>query len=599
MTRAWRGLQATILHEWRGRGAGMARACPVPPGREHDTTLLENPNSGIWQPTEQSWAQRCSIPATTVASDKRWRTLSPRERTVAYDAPPRQGYISQLGICCFSKWNKKELPCPANALHPRVKPRWDDNTERSGAAGGLPPTAPTIITYTQSGRREGGPTSLRLTLLHPPSPTVLTKQEHIVSIRTSCGTEYRVPNRVPRARRRLLAAALRGGGGTPPTKGACRSPAGPRSVVPAGFPDSLDTPSSFSGEQEETVRRDVGNPGRSGQKFPRAVENHGMLPNERLGASAHHSSSHLVGGNGVPWDFARGICDRDRAGQERRTPPHQRWRLMWCGKLTGGGGGGGICDRDRAGQPPLPSAPPTRPGRRARAGWTRHEARVSAPESAQGFTITPPLFVPAPAAAGRAGRLMWCGTLAWKGFCLARVPSISRAAADRAASGQIPARGQTPARGQRLDTSIRCAPGPILLTTTLVRDVPASAHRFTYRVGKRQRTRTGHGPDAGRTIYFEETDADRTRTGRGRGRFGHQCTASPSLPPPHTTHTDTLLRGRPCPGEGEMAAPAPVSLNSIVRPAFGPCPLSFLPGVMLAYARPLPPYFPGQQGGGT
>eukprot|EP00661_Eupelagonemidae_sp_cell13_P023151 gene23151-biopygen1237 len=36
---------------------------------------------------------------------------------------------------------------------------------------------------------------------------------------------------------------------------------------------------------------------------------------------------------------------------------------------------------------------------------------------------------------------------------------------------------------------------------------------------KRQRTRTGRGPDAGRTIEFEETDADRTRTGRGRGRF--------------------------------------------------------------------------------
>eukprot|EP00661_Eupelagonemidae_sp_cell13_P025583 gene25583-biopygen13534 len=36
---------------------------------------------------------------------------------------------------------------------------------------------------------------------------------------------------------------------------------------------------------------------------------------------------------------------------------------------------------------------------------------------------------------------------------------------------------------------------------------------------KRQRTRTGRGPDAGRTIEIEETDADRTRTGRGRGRW--------------------------------------------------------------------------------
>eukprot|EP00661_Eupelagonemidae_sp_cell13_P018883 gene18883-biopygen914 len=34
-----------------------------------------------------------------------------------------------------------------------------------------------------------------------------------------------------------------------------------------------------------------------------------------------------------------------------------------------------------------------------------------------------------------------------------------------------------------------------------------------------RRTRTGRGPDAGRTIEFEEADADRTRTGRGRGRF--------------------------------------------------------------------------------
>eukprot|EP00661_Eupelagonemidae_sp_cell13_P012936 gene12936-biopygen23009 len=34
---------------------------------------------------------------------------------------------------------------------------------------------------------------------------------------------------------------------------------------------------------------------------------------------------------------------------------------------------------------------------------------------------------------------------------------------------------------------------------------------------KRQRTRTGRGPDAGRTIEFEGTDADRTRAGRGRG----------------------------------------------------------------------------------
>eukprot|EP00661_Eupelagonemidae_sp_cell13_P017345 gene17345-biopygen21870 len=32
MARAWRGLLATIGHEWRGRGAGVARAFPVSPG---------------------------------------------------------------------------------------------------------------------------------------------------------------------------------------------------------------------------------------------------------------------------------------------------------------------------------------------------------------------------------------------------------------------------------------------------------------------------------------------------------------------------------------------------------------------------------------
>eukprot|EP00661_Eupelagonemidae_sp_cell13_P015579 gene15579-biopygen9724 len=35
------------------------------------------------------------------------------------------------------------------------------------------------------------------------------------------------------------------------------------------------------------------------------------------------------------------------------------------------------------------------------------------------------------------------------------------------------------------------------------------AHRPPW--GKRQRTRTGRGPDAGRTIEIKETDADRTR----------------------------------------------------------------------------------------
>eukprot|EP00661_Eupelagonemidae_sp_cell13_P007444 gene7444-biopygen16552 len=53
---------------------------------------------------------------------------------------------------------------------------------------------------------------------------------------------------------------------------------------------------------------------------------------------------------------------------------------------------------------------------------------------------------------------------------------------------------------------------------------------------KRQRTRTGRGPDAGHTIEFEEADADRTRTGRGRGRFSlgftHFINTIPALFPP-------------------------------------------------------------------
>eukprot|EP00661_Eupelagonemidae_sp_cell13_P014172 gene14172-biopygen5094 len=48
---------------------------------------------------------------------------------------------------------------------------------------------------------------------------------------------------------------------------------------------------------------------------------------------------------------------------------------------------------------------------------------------------------------------------------------------------------------------------------------PPRRSSTAYPWGKRQRTRTGRGPDAGRTIEFEETGADRTRTGRGRGRF--------------------------------------------------------------------------------
>eukprot|EP00661_Eupelagonemidae_sp_cell13_P015873 gene15873-biopygen21746 len=52
----------------------------------------------------------------------------------------------------------------------------------------------------------------------------------------------------------------------------------------------------------------------------------------------------------------------------------------------------------------------------------------------------------------------------------------------------------------------------LLYPVYLVPGVPAAW-------GKRQRTRTGRGPDAGRMLEFKDTDADRTRTGRGRGRF--------------------------------------------------------------------------------
>eukprot|EP00661_Eupelagonemidae_sp_cell13_P007351 gene7351-biopygen7544 len=54
--------------------------------------------------------------------------------------------------------------------------------------------------------------------------------------------------------------------------------------------------------------------------------------------------------------------------------------------------------------------------------------------------------------------------------------------------------------------------------------------------GKRQRTRTGRGPDAGRTIEFEETDADRTRTGRGRGRFSQVHPPTRVSPAPRYVH---------------------------------------------------------------
>eukprot|EP00661_Eupelagonemidae_sp_cell13_P023514 gene23514-biopygen7301 len=47
----------------------------------------------------------------------------------------------------------------------------------------------------------------------------------------------------------------------------------------------------------------------------------------------------------------------------------------------------------------------------------------------------------------------------------------------------------------------------------------------------------GRGPDAGRTIEFEETEADRTQTGRGRGRFS-QVQGSPMI-----THKQNDCRG--------------------------------------------------------
>eukprot|EP00661_Eupelagonemidae_sp_cell13_P010266 gene10266-biopygen9322 len=54
-------------------------------------------------------------------------------------------------------------------------------------------------------------------------------------------------------------------------------------------------------------------------------------------------------------------------------------------------------------------------------------------------------------------------------------------------------------------------PGPTLQSVT---HGHSKRNRRTYgrgHTGKRQRTRTGRGPDAGRTMEFEETDADRTR----------------------------------------------------------------------------------------
>eukprot|EP00661_Eupelagonemidae_sp_cell13_P016621 gene16621-biopygen9802 len=67
------------------------------------------------------------------------------------------------------------------------------------------------------------------------------------------------------------------------------------------------------------------------------------------------------------------------------------------------------------------------------------------------------------------------------------------------------------------------------------------APRTRHPRGKRQRTRTGRGPDTGRAIEFEETDADRTRTGRGRGRFSQAKRCLQPAPCPRHARTTFLF----------------------------------------------------------
>eukprot|EP00661_Eupelagonemidae_sp_cell13_P015559 gene15559-biopygen5201 len=71
--------------------------------------------------------------------------------------------------------------------------------------------------------------------------------------------------------------------------------------------------------------------------------------------------------------------------------------------------------------------------------------------------------------------------------------------------------------------------------------------------GKRQRTRTGRGPDAGRTLEFEQTDADRTRA-TGQGRTEQNRAEQSSTGPDRT-------------GQGMAAPPAPARLRAPPAPA--------------------------------
>eukprot|EP00661_Eupelagonemidae_sp_cell13_P011575 gene11575-biopygen3364 len=82
-----------------------------------------------------------------------------------------------------------------------------------------------------------------------------------------------------------------------------------------------------------------------------------------------------------------------------------------------------------------------------------------------------------------------------------------------------------------------CFDGPVRVTGLAVRIAHAGylVQRELPPVWeKRQRTRPGRGPDAGRTTEFKETGADRTRAGRGHGRFPlwspKRCWTTPGPP---------------------------------------------------------------------
>eukprot|EP00661_Eupelagonemidae_sp_cell13_P011507 gene11508-biopygen22892 len=118
----------------------------------------------------------------------------------------------------------------------------------------------------------------------------------------------------------------------------------------------------------------------------------------------------------------------------------------------------------------------------------------------------------------------WVGTLlvVWYALCAQGAASVTRSHVVpsfslRHTSLLAPLPAHPPVSTRAPPTAL----GPVLFGAHRVPAPPARRPCCAHQGGgggtreKRQRTRTGRGPDAGRTIAFKETDADRTRTGRG------------------------------------------------------------------------------------